>query len=428
MVDIPGNNSTTRTITVGGTLTDSLEVVGDHDWVRIQLTAGQSISIALDGLTLIDPYLRIRDASGNVIYENDDITSGVNRDLSLAFTATYTGTYYIDVSAWEPPPDSPDYPGYTGTYTLSVANYTPPPLATVQQVSNQLVSGYWDGDTHHFNVGPGGSISVNLSALTPAGQTLARAALATWTDIIGVSFPEVMTGGQIVFDDNQEGAFSSGNWTAAGIITSAHVNVSSQWLATYGTGLNTYSFQTYIHEVGHALGLGHAGNYNETARYPFEALFQNDGWPVSIMSYFSQDENTYFAGQGFDENFITTPMMADIFAMSVLYGLSTTTRVGNTTYGPSWTTNMGALCIFDSGGTDTIDVSALSGSHRIDLNPGSFSNVMGEVGNVSIALGVTIENATGASGGDTLIGNNAANRLNGNGGADLLQEGPATTN
>ena len=414
MGDIPGDNTTTRTILVGGSISDALEVIGDHDWIRVDLTAGQSISVFLDGLTLEDPYLRIRDASGNLLYENDDITSGTNRDSLLAFTATYTGTYFIDVGAWNE--------NYAGTYTLSVSAYTPPPVGTIEQIANQLVEGYWSGNDHRFAVSTGGSITVNLSALTPAGQALARAALATWTDIIGVTFPELLTGGQIVFADNQQGAFSDGVWSG-GIISSAHVNVSTQWLADYGTALNTYSGQTYIHEIGHALGLGHAGNYNETARYPFDAQFQNDGWPVSIMSYFDQQENSYFAGQGFNVNFIVTPMMADILAMSLLYGLSTTTRVGDTVYGSGWSTTMGALCIFDSGGIDTIDVSGLAGNHRIDLNPGTFSNILGEVGNVSIALGVIIENAIGANGSDVLIGNGAANILTGNSGSDTLTGG-----
>ena len=64
MPDIPGNNSTTTSIVVGGTLIDQLDVFGDHDWVRIELTAGQKITITLDGITLEDPYLRLRDASG----------------------------------------------------------------------------------------------------------------------------------------------------------------------------------------------------------------------------------------------------------------------------------------------------------------------------------------------------------------------------
>ncbi|MEO6360740.1 MAG: M10 family metallopeptidase C-terminal domain-containing protein [Sphingomicrobium sp.] len=414
MVDIPGNNTTTQSIAVDGTLSDTLEVVGDHDWVSIQLTAGQSISVFLDGLSLEDPYLRIRNASGNILYENDDITSGVNRDSLLAFTATYTGTYFVDVGAWED--------NYAGTYQLSVSVYTPPPLATVDQIADQLVSGYWGGEQHRFNVTQGGSLTVNLTALTADGQQLARAALAAWTDVIGVNFVEVTSGGQITFDDNQEDAFADSIYSG-GFISSSTVNVSTQWLTDYGTTLNSYSFQTYIHEIGHALGLGHAGNYNEEARYPYDALFQNDSWAMSVMSYFDQQENTYFAGLGYANNFAVTPMMADIVAMSTLYGLSTTTRADNTIYGSGWHTNMGALTIFDSGGNDTIDVSGLGGNQRIDLTPGTFSNIMSEVGNVSIARGVIIENARSSSGHDTLIGNDVANVLDSGAGNDTLTGG-----
>ena len=414
-MDIPGNGTTTTTVTVGSITSSTLEMLGDHDWFRITLTAGQSITVTINGITLEDPYLYIRDSSGNLLFENDDINLGVNRDSQLSFTANYTGTYFIDVGAWDE--------GYVGDYQVVVNTYTPPPVATVQQIADQLVEGYWGGNDHHFNVTQGGSLTVNITALTPAGQTLARAALAEWTEIIGVNFVEVAGPAQITFDDNQEGAFSDSNWSG-GIISSSIVNVSTQWIAQYGTGTNTYSFQTYIHEIGHALGLGHAGNYNGEANYPNDALFQNDAWVTSIMSYFSQTENTYFAGQGFDENLLVTPMMADIYAMSLLYGLSTTTRAGNTTYGPGeWHTNMGALCIFDSSGIDTIDVSGMGGDQLINLSPGSFSNIMGEIGNVSIALGVIIENARTGSGADTLIGNDADNLLESGAGNDSLSGG-----
>ena len=411
MVDIPGNSSTTAGIVVGGTVTGSLEVVGDHDWFRITLEAGQTVTITLNGTTLEDPYLRIRNASGTLLDENDDISSGINRDSRLNFTASTSGTYYIDVGAWNE--------DYAGQYQLSVTTYVPPSVWTYDQIADQLTTGYWGGTAHRFNVSAGGQITVNLTALTADGRSLALAALSTWTDIIGVNFVTVTSGGQIVFDDNEEGAFAESSYSGS-FITSSHVNVSTAWLADYGTGLNTYSFQTYIHEVGHALGLGHAGNYNGEATYPYDASFLNDSWATTVMSYFSQTESTYFADLGFARNYVTTPMIADIVAMADLYGLSTTTRAGNTVYGAGWSNSMGALCLFDSGGVDTIDVSGIGGTNRIDLNPGTFSNILGEVGNVSIALGVIIENATGGSGDDVIVGNAVSNVLIGNGGFDQL--------
>jgi len=72
MVDIPANSSTTASVTVGSTTDGTLEAAGDHDWFRITLAAGQQISVTLDGLTLADPYLRIRNAAGTILYQNDD--------------------------------------------------------------------------------------------------------------------------------------------------------------------------------------------------------------------------------------------------------------------------------------------------------------------------------------------------------------------
>jgi len=228
--DILGNSSTSSIITVGGSASNVLEVNGDHDWFRIELVAGQKVTISLDGITLEDSYLRIYDSGSALLAENDDISSGVLRDSRLVFTAPYTGTFYVDVGAFDE--------AYAGTYQLNVDVYTPPPVASYSAIALHLTNGYWGGASHHFSATQGGTISVNLTQLTAAGQTLAREALALWSDVIGIAFSEVSSGGQITFDDNESGAFSESN-RSNGITSSAHVNVSTQWLTDYGTGFST---------------------------------------------------------------------------------------------------------------------------------------------------------------------------------------------
>jgi serralysin len=438
LTDIPGTTSTTSSISVGGSTTNSLEVLGDHDWYAITLTAGQSIQINVTspGQT-VDTYVNVYDASGNnILAHDDDSPTGTNSILGL--TAPTTGTYYIDVGAWDDQS--------TGSYTLSVKAWTPPPVATYDTIANQLISGYWaySGEgPHHFNVSQGGTITIDIHTLTAAEQTLARAAFAEWHDIIGVNFKEVTSGAQILVTDEEDpttngdpSAYTE-DTSSGGFATSAHVHISRSWVTSYGVqlpgggqSLDSYAFQTYIHEIGHALGLGHAGDYNGSATFTTDASFYNDSWATSIMSYFSQTESSYFSVQGFTQNYVMTPMDGDVVAMQQMYGLSTTTRTGNTTYGFHSTADRdvfnatlypdAAYTIFDSGGTDTLDYSGFSANQVINLNPETFSNVGAGVGNVTIARGTVIENAMGGAGSDTLIGNGAANTLTGNAGSDTL--------
>ena len=423
---IAASSSTTASLTLGAPVTGQINANGDHDWYAVTLTAGTTyefVTNAVNG-TDVDTTLLLRNAAGTILGYNDDSAGTYSR---LVFTATSSGTFYIDVGAWGN--------AESGAYQITFGEPEPLSLYTHDQIADQLVNGYWGGagQARNFNVSPGGNITVNVTALTAEGQFFALAALNLWSDVLGVTFTQVTTGGNITFDDTEEGAFASSTRSGNTIISS-EVNVSTDWIAGDGTNLNSYSFQTYIHEIGHALGLGHAGNYNGNADYATDALYLNDSWATTVMSYFSQTENTYFAGLGFNQAYITSPMVADILAMQEMYGTATTTRTGNTVHGNGNTSGRSiydavggstpaSYTILDHGGIDTLDYSVYTQAQRIDLNAETFSNIGGRTGNVTIARGTVIENAIGGSGADTIVGNTAANTLTGGNGNDTINGG-----
>jgi serralysin len=421
---IAGFTGTTGTIAIGGQVNSSINTAGDHDWYAVTLTAGQRYTfrtVNTGGGTDVDSVIFIRDAAGLKLANNDD--GGGGTYSLVTFTAPTTGTYYIDVGGFA------NFD--TGAYRLTAELAPALQAYNNDQIADQLINGYWGGaaNAREYGVAPGGIITFNVQAISAAGQLLAREALNLWSDATGIIFSEVTSGGQITFADNQTGAFATST-RIGNTITSSNVNVGTAWLSTYGTGLNSYSFQTYIHEIGHAIGLGHGGNYNGNATYANDALYLNDAWTTTIMSYFDQNQNTYFSNQGFTRQFAVTPMSADIVATTTMYGTATTTRTGNTTYGFNNTSGRSvfdatqypsvAYTIVDHGGSDTLDYSDFAQNQRINLNAEAFSDIGGRVGNVSIARGSIIENAIAGSGNDTIYGNTAANDLRGGIGSDIL--------
>lgn len=452
--DAADDISTIYSIQVGDTFSGELDYSGDRDWVAVDVVAGQTYQINLTGPssggTLSDPYLRLYDDNGGFVGENDDIVFGVNLESQITFTASTTGTYYIAAGAFD------DF--YTGTYQIAVQTAAPSPVGTLEELSEYLTDGYWEDQgagRRSFDTGSSNVISVDITDLTPDGQALARAALEVWEMVANITFVEVNGGADIHFDDYESGLNAYAISTTTGeTIVSSEVMITTEWLDTFGTTIDSYSFSTYVHEIGHALGLGHQGAYNGAASYGIDETFANDSWQLSVMSYFSQTANTS-TNASYGE--LVTAMPADILAIQDLYGApgAGSATAGNTVWGGTGSTlgnylddvfdylaggsgngNVGnaplAMTLYDQGGTDLLDLSVSQSDDRVNLTPGSFSDVLTLIGNLGIAPGTVIENLMTGSGDDRVTGNSAGNRIvsnggddsvAGNGGADLLSGG-----
>ena len=436
--DAPATTATPYNLGIGQTAQGTIATVGDHDWYKVDLVAGQTYTFAMVGTgstALIDTYLRLYGADGvTQIAFNDDGLQNYNS--TITYTAPASGTYYLDAAA---------YGSSTGQYGVAAT------LGTKASFDLDMIAGVID--THQsWNTIRGTGVTVtygfrdtysgtlaNFGHVGAAQQAAAQLALQFYSEVTGVTFQQVSPGGYtdnatILIGDyaanDGAGAFAYYPGTTDPTDPAGDVWLNTS-VSTTSLPFGSYSMFAIMHELGHALGLSHPGLYNAalgvSITYAADAQFVQDSNQYSIMSYFGAS-----ATGGSQGGYSDSPMLADILALQQIYGANTTTRTGDTVYG--FGSNAGALydfaintnpaiTIWDAGGVDTLNASGFAQSQIITLVAGTFSSIGGLVSNVSIAVGATIDNAVGGSGNDSITGNLADNVLSGGAGTDTISGG-----
>jgi len=259
--------------------------------------------------------------------------------------------------------------------------------------------------------------AAGFKAFTAQQQAFVRAALDYIATVVDLHFIETTHAADVntlVFANNTQSGSSGYAYFPHDSYIGSDVllNYSGSSSSNLSPRDGDYSALTLIHEIGHALGLKHPFSHSDSEAPYLPAAENTSQW--SVMSYNSRvaDYSLHYA-----------PL--DIAALQYLYGPSKAATADDTYTLTARTSNL----IWDGGGTDTIDASALSQGVTLYLDPGHWGYIgskgalISDAGQVTVNVGSVIENAIGSAAGDRITGNGADNRIAGMGGADTLAGG-----
>ena len=439
MPDIAGNPGTTATIAVGETRIGALETVFDEDWYRLDLDAGQTVTITLRGAAengVSDPILDLYDASGHLIDLNLDMSAD-NLNARITYTATESATFFVDAYASG---------AVTGQYVLNVSSLANSPVASIlwgtQVPTNAITVCFARAGVEVDGITSEGWSADQITRAMQAFGAIEAVTNLTFTRVDDPAKADFLFG----LDDDELAVHNLlGYFHPPGEASAGHGNLNGERWDRSALVPGTLTQAILIHEFLHGLGLSHPHDTGGTSTVmdgvavafgDYGTAGLNQGIYTTMSYNFGWNEGDWgsFAALSGGWGYQTGPMALDIAALQSMYGANLATADGDDIYDLPDLNQIGTgwRSIWDTGGTDTIQYAGLRDA-IIDLRPatldygpgggGFLSAARSVAGGFTIAQGVLIENANTGTGNDVLIGNDANNALMSGRGNDLVRGG-----